>query len=250
MSVSLGIKDPLGTALMIAQLEQTLREMGLTVRSSNDMTAFAKTKKEVRNLDVGPMHDPEVCDFSGDRAFWMSLTNKNNEIVGLQGYRCDRIDVNLAEWCTNYMIGVYMRRQELMVPSHTKAPEGSIAWRLRGKLVYHGELWVEKDLKNRMVVELFPKIGTLLAFLKWNPDAIWALTGFQLATRGFPGRMGYAHVERGFLRWMWHSDNVEEIEYLAVAEREVIEQMVSEARDSAQAIPERVTEQISKNADA
>jgi hypothetical protein len=225
------LRNPLGVARLINELELGLNAAGLTVKCGSDMAEFAQLKKTARGFDPAPMHDYTVCDFSGDRAFWMSLTNSSGTVVGLQAYRCDQVDINLSEWCSNYMIGVYMRRNELMVPSHNRPPKGSIADRLNGKLVYHGELWVERELKNRKVIEHFSKLGSLLILLRWNPDAIWALTGFHMATRGYASRMGYPYIERGFLRWAWHSDNVDQVEYLAVAERDYLQQIVEETLD-------------------
>ncbi len=226
------LNNPLGICQTVARLEQSLLSIGLVTTISTDMASFSTTKRTARNLEPAPMHDHTVCDFSGDRAFWMSLVDEDGKTVGLQAYRCDRMDINLSEWCTNYMIGVYMRRNELMVPSHGRPPQGSIADRLTGTLVYHGELWVDREVKNRRVVELFSKLGSLLVLCKWNPDAIWALTGFHMATRGYASRMGYPYIERGFLRWLWHSDNVEDVEYLAVAERSFLEQIVEESIES------------------
>lgn len=226
------LKNPLGVARTIVRLEQGLQAQGLAMTSSNDMAVFAAVKRGAREMEPAPMHDHLVCNFSGDRAFWMSLVDESGRVVGLQAYRCDRMDISLSEWCANYMIGVYMRRNELMVPSHGRPPDGSLAERLTGTLVYHGELWVDREVKNRRVIELFSKVGSLLALCKWNPDAIWALTGFHMATRGYASRMGYPYIERGFLRWLWHSDNVEEVEYLAVAERSFLEQIVEEGIES------------------
>jgi hypothetical protein len=225
------LRNPLGVARLINDLETSLNDACLVVTSGSDMAEFAQLKKSARGFEPAPMHDHTVCDFSGDRGFWMSLTTTSGAIVGLQAYRCDQVDISLSEWCSNYMIGVYMRRNELMVPSHMRPPKGSIADRLSGKLVYHGELWVEKELKNRKVIEHFSKLGSLLVLLRWNPDAIWALTGFHMATRGYASRMGYPYIERGFLRWAWHSDNVDQVEYLAVAERDYLQQLVEETLD-------------------
>ena len=226
------LKNPLGVSRTIVRLEQGLLALGLTLHTDCNMAAFAETKRRVRDMDPAPMHDHLVCDFSGDRAFWMSLIDQDGDVVGLQAYRCDRMDINLSEWCANYMIGVYMRRNELMVPSHGRPPNGSLAEKLSGTLVYHGELWVDREVKNRRVIELFSKLGSLVVLCKWNPDAIWALTGFHMATRGYASRMGYPYIERGFLRWLWHSDNVEDVEYLAVAERSFLEQIVEESIQS------------------
>ena len=226
------VRNPLGISQTIAKLEYGLKAQGLKLQSGNDMAEFAAIKRSARGFDPAPLHDHTVCDFGEDRGYWMSLTNCSGNVVGIQAYRCDRVDVSLGEWCANYMIGVYMRRNEIMVPSHSKPPRGSIAERLSGTLVYHGELWVDRELKNRKIIELFSKLGSLLVLLKWNPDAIWALTGFHMATRGYASRMGYPYIERGFLRWQWHSENVEEVEYLAVAERDFLQQIVEEELES------------------
>ncbi|MDE2384189.1 MAG: hypothetical protein KGO53_06180 [Alphaproteobacteria bacterium] len=228
MSENCGLKNPLGICKTVLRLEGALNDGGLAVVVSNDMAEYAAVKRAARNIEPGPMHDYRVCDFSKERAFWMALKNCDNKVVGLQAYRFDNIDVSLAEWCGNYMIGVYMRRDELMVPSHIKPPAGSISERLRGKLVYHGEVWMDKSIKSKDAVADFSVMGALLAMLKWDFDAMWALTSQSIASRGYPGRMGYPFIERGFLRWLWHSDGVEPVEYLTVAERLHIEQFVDE----------------------
>jgi hypothetical protein len=228
MNLQCGLKNPSAITRHVVKLENALNDSGLTVVTSSDMVRYAKVKRDTRSIDPGPMHDHSVCDFSNERAFWMGLRNSSGTFVGLQAYRFDQVDVSLAEWCGNYMIGVYMRRNELMVPSHNRPPAGSISERLRGRLVYHGEVWMDKSVKSKDAVADFSVLGALLALLKWNYDALWALTSQSIASRGYPGRMGYPFIERGFLRWLWHSDGVDPVEYLTVAERQHIEQLVDE----------------------
>jgi hypothetical protein len=234
-----GLHNPLGIARLCAQLEDELRQAGFKVELSSDFKLFDQTKVAVRGFRVGPMHDADVCDFSNERAFWMRLVDETKQTVALQAYRCDQIETSLADWLPNYMIGVYMRRQEMMVPSHAKPPQGSISEQLKGKLVYHGELWLSKNIKARQTVDVFSKLGSFLALLKWNPDAIWALTGYHMATRGYASRMGYSYLERGFLRWAWHSDGVEPVEYLAVASKAFLETIIEEQHSTLpQCLPE------------
>ena len=228
MFLSRAIKDPLGVARLVLKLERALQNQGLKIIVSADMVAFAEAKRKARGFDPAPMHDHSVCDFSGDRGLWMGLEDSEGKIVGIQAYRCDKVDISLAEWCANYMIGVYMRRSEILVPAHAHPPKNSVAQKLNGILVYHGEVWIDKSVKGKEVVADFSIMGHLLALLKWNYDAIWALTSQSIATRGYPGRMGYPVIERGFLRWQWHSDDIEPIEYLTVAERHHIENLVEE----------------------
>ena len=96
----------------------------LKVHVSSDMAAFDAAKQKARGIAAAPMHHHAVGVFDRERAFWMYLTDETGEVVGLQAFRYDEIDTHLADWCVNYMIGVYMRQQELMVPSFPKPPRG------------------------------------------------------------------------------------------------------------------------------
>ncbi len=221
-----GISNPLVAACAAAMLSDRLKLSGLTVAVSSDMTEFNETKKRVRGIEVAPMHHPEVGIFTNERAHWLSLTDGDGKIVGLQAFRCDVIDTNLADWGVTYMIGAYMRRQELMVPSHAKPAKGSISERLSGKLVYHGELWVDKPYRLRHTIEDFVRLALILTHIKWQPDAIWCLAGAHIVERGHLSRSGYNTLELGFMRWQLASDGIEPFEYLYVLENHAIETMI------------------------
>jgi hypothetical protein len=148
--------------------------------------------------------------------------------VGLQAFRHDFIDTNLGDWAPSYIIGLYMRLKELMVPTFSSAPGKTVADRLRGRLVYHGELWIDPHVKNRKVLDAFTRLGLVLSVIKWHPDAIWALTAEKMALHGHPTRMGYSMVEGGFLRWEWAPDDNPMVEWLLVAERKALVQIVQE----------------------
>lgn len=225
---SKGLHNPLGISKLCATLEAQLIAGGYKVELGTDFKFFDELKIEVRSSHVGPMHDEDVCDFSLERAFWVRLLNQEGATVGLQAYRCDYVDTSLADWLPNYMIGVYMRREELMMPSQARPPRGSVSWRLRGRLVYEGELWLAKAVKARNVFDGFARLGMLLSVVKWNPDAIWGLANEQMARHGHVGRIGYTILERGFLRWQWASKDVDPVEYLAAIERPAIEQMIED----------------------
>jgi hypothetical protein len=223
-----GLTQPLAAARAAWMLDSELAGLKLKVHVSSDMQAFDVAKQAARGMPVAPMHHYATGVFNRERAFWMYLTDESGDVVGLQAFRYDEVDTHLADWCLNYMIGVYMRRQELMVPSFSKPPEGSAAERLTGKLVYHGEIWISKAVKNRKVFEIFVRLGLILAVIKWRPDAIWGLANAQMAGHGHFTRVGYTILERGFLRWQWASEGIDPVEYLVAAELHSLEAMIDE----------------------
>ncbi len=224
-----GLANPFGASHVVTALSRELSELGFTVAVSSDMAEFNRVKLKCRDMPVAPMHHHETAIFDGERAFWMYLTDENGNVVGLQAFRFDVIDTHLADWCINYMIGVYMRRQELMVPTHAHPPAGSVAERLTGRLVYHGEIWIDKAIRNRRVFECFVRQGLILALVKWQPDAIWGLASAQMAGHGHFTRVGYTILERGFLRWQWASEGIDPVEYLVAVERNSLEAMIEES---------------------
>jgi hypothetical protein len=223
-----GLRDPLGAAKIIASLAGELSELGFAASMNEDLAQFAALKQRVRTEAASPFFDPAVNDVSGSRFFWMQLTDGEAQTIGLQAFRIDSVDSSLADWGPSYTIGLYMRRQEVLVPLHPSPPRGSIAERINGRLVYHGELWIDRAIRNRRIVELFGRLGMLLALLRWNPDAIWALASQTMATHGHLNRMGFGYLERGFFRWQWGADGIDAVEWVAIAERSGLEQMVEE----------------------
>jgi hypothetical protein len=228
MFASVGLQNPLGMVRVCVLLEKELASKGFYISQSTDFQLLNETRLNSRGGKIGPMHDPNLCDFSKERAFWMGLHDETGRTVGLQAYRLDYVETSLADWLPNYMIGVYMRRNEVMVPSHPSPPRGSISERLRGKLVYEGELWLDKQIKGRQAFDMFTRLGLFLATIKWNPDAIWGLASEQMAKHGHLGRIGFTILERGVLRWTWASDGIDLVEYLAVIEKQSIEQLLDE----------------------
>lgn len=214
------LNDPLGAARLASRLFEQARGLGLETRVSSDFQAFAQLRQKVRGKIVSPMFDPQAAALSSDRAFWVGQYDAGGQCVALNAFRIDHVEPNLAHWVLGWMVGLYMRRSELIVPSHLEPPAGTRSARVSGKLVYHGEAWIDpKAVRAREAVEILPLLGMMLAYIKWNPDALWAVGSANMATRGLYARFGYPSVEPAFLRWEWLPDGADAIEWLALAER-------------------------------
>ncbi|WP_395685130.1 hypothetical protein [Aestuariivirga sp.] len=221
-----GLADPLRTVLAARSLLEALHGAGYGVRLSSDFAAFARQRFQLRSSAVSPMFDPQASRSLNERGFWMALLSHDGATVGLQAFRLDDADPNLAEWVLGWMMGLYAKRREMIVPRAVAPPEHSLSHLIRGQIVYHGELWIDKAAKG--CFPAFPKIGMLLAMIKWQPEAIWALTGQSMATRGHMVRMGYGHLEQSFLTWEWEPDGAEQTEWIGVALRRHLEFSIAE----------------------
>ena len=228
-----GLLDPLTVARAIAILESKLDEAGLSIEYANNMEAFAAERLRVRGGKVSPMFDPAINDFSYNNAFWIRTRNSFDDTISLQAFRCDTVSTNLADWALPWMIGLYAKRSELVVPNLLQPPPNSKSERISGTLAYHGELWISRTSGYRNLIELIPKVGLMLALAKWQPDAVWALVSHAMATRGHALRMGYAHFERGFLNWDWEPKGAEPVEWLIISEHSDLEYVANDLKMTA-----------------
>lgn len=221
-----GLADPLRTVTAIANLIEDGRGLGLDFRISTDFSELVRERQRLRGTDVSPMFDPQACRSLSERGFWMAVNDRDGKTVGLQAFRLDDADPNLAEWVLGWMMGLYAKRREMIVPRAVMPPEHSLSHLIRGRIVYHGELWIDKHAKGCFPV--FPRLGMMLAMVKWQPEAIWALTGQSMATRGHMVRMGYGHLEQSFLTWEWEPDGAEQAEWVGIALRRHLEFSIAE----------------------
>ncbi len=227
-----GLDNPLAIICVVNKLQDVLSEHGLNFHASNDMAEYARVKQAARAFAPAPMFDPDVCELDG-KAFWVHLTQKDTgQTVGFNAYRLDVIDTNLADWIIPWMSGLYMKCGKLMVPEKLNPPPGSRSETVRGKLVYHGELWLCDDLRGtRRINEAMTFSGHLIALLKWHPDAVWALVSSAIGSRGIGIQNGYPYVERSFLRWKVHPSDVPQNEWLLVTSRAELQHLVMERLD-------------------
>lgn len=226
LGLETGLADPLRTVTAISALLATAAEQGLSFRISTDFAELARERRRLRNSDVSPMFDPQASRSLSERGFWMAALDREGRTVGLQAFRLDDADPNLAEWVLGWMMGLHARRREMIIPRAVMPPEHSLSHLIRGRIVYHGELWIDRHCKAGFPA--FPRAGMLLAMVKWQPEAIWALTGQSMATRGHMVRMGYGHLEQSFLTWEWEPDGAEQAEWIGVALRRHLEFSIAE----------------------
>ena len=85
------LEDPLGTAKVCAALAAEMEQMGFAIAMGSDSAKLNAAKLEACGKPVSPFFDPEVCNFTPERFFWMKLTSATGAISALQAYRYDYV---------------------------------------------------------------------------------------------------------------------------------------------------------------
>lgn len=221
--------DPLAAARAISAIDSLLIKRGFTAALDTDFAAFSALRRKLRSGEPeSALFDAQASAITPKKAFWMSLTDPEGKVVALQAFRADYAEPTLADWALGWMIGIYIKRSELIVPQYIDPPATSIAHKLRGTVVYHGELWLKREVRGDQVLEPFARLGMLSSYIRWRPKAIWALSNAKVAFYANTTRWGYAHQERGFMRWQFQPDGACHSEWLSVADRDSLERLIRE----------------------
>ena len=171
--MSHGLVDPLAAARAIAAVDGTLIKRGFTASLDTDFTAFSTVRRKLRaGKPEAAVFDPHASAITPKKAFWMSLSDGRGEVVALQAFRADHAEPSLADWALGWMMGIYLKRSELVVPQRIDPPANSVAYKLKGTVVYHGELWLNREVRGDQVLEPFARLGMLLSYIRWRPKAI------------------------------------------------------------------------------
>lgn len=232
MSSGLRLAEAWREPMLLAELTVTLRQAaekrGYTVSVSNDFRAFAEVCGKCRNQKVSPFFDPTVNAELAERAFWLGASDENGAIVSLNAYRLDLAEPSFADWAPGWIMGLYLRRGELLVPKAISPPANSVTERVHGRVVYHGEVWIESSARGKGLLDIMPRLGMFITMIKWQPDAMWGIIGKSMAMRGQVVRLGYSHMERGFLQWEFLPEGGEDVEWLVIAQHHELELLVQE----------------------
>jgi len=224
-----GLTDPLAAVRAIGFLDVDLQAKGFRPSLSTDFQAFSELRRSLRGGEPeAALFDSRVSAISPRKGFWMSLATTGQKTVALQAFRADHAEPSLADWALGWILGIYMKRSELIVPERVHASANSVARRYSGIVVYHGELWLDPTVRGQDLMEPFSRLGVLLSYVRWHPQAIWALNSERMALQGKMTQMGYAHQERGFLHWRFLPGSADKSEWLSIADRASIEQLIGE----------------------
>ena len=198
------LHDPLVAVHAVTNLEKRAAAAGVFASVKTDFGEFVEVRQLVRpGENVTAMFDPLCTDdlSDGRRAFWVHGVDASGETVSLQCARIDLIDSSLAQWGMSWMASLYQMRGDAVAPARWRPVSHSVAERIKGQVVYHGEFWLAPATRGGGLLDILPRLCLLLIYIKWCPDFIWGVMTESLAAHGGGTRMGYTVQEPNLLKW-------------------------------------------------
>ena len=178
-----GICDPLG-------------EKQIQLFAETDFDQLRETCRAVGRGPVTPIFDPDLSDISEADAVWICGLDANAEVCHIQAARfigTDCLRRHIQADRALYMsqgLGISPEKSEVMFRQS-----------LRGRLVYHGELWLRPDFRDSgLGSEL---LISMMKFCqsRWSFDYFFELSLPHTSNATFARKMGYSDIEPIGVRW-------------------------------------------------
>ena len=195
------IPCPLTTARFISDIDRQLAELGLTVICSTDFGEFDEVCSGLSGKDEASEYfSPRFFEITPRDGLWLRALDEAGATVHVQAMRVDRLDgMTLAEHWRQRFRRLFEERQQGVTWDGTTSP---IAEEITGTVVYHGDMYVSRDLPQKGLSGPLAHVALGLALSKWEPDYVYGFVDYRYVRHGLTIREGYTHTQRFCAGWI------------------------------------------------
>lgn len=182
----------------VTRLTGQAREKGLSLTVSDDFEGLLEAARLApQRAPIAPAFDPRVCELGPENGFWILGTDRDGRVSHLQAVRLietgertlkQHLDTNLLEFAP----------PETRLHLPLSGCEAASAARFRGRLCYHGELWLrggQDGFRGRSLSGPLTRLGIVLAYLRWAPEVVFALVSSWSIEKAMTDAYGYINAE-------------------------------------------------------
>ncbi|WP_153768824.1 hypothetical protein [Labrenzia sp. CE80] len=201
----------------VGLLQDKIRSAGLRLKESTDFSLFEDTIRATDDRYLMEDFSSKFFDLHGASAFWIGAWDKQGEPVSVQAAKIEDLrDRSLGQH--------WQQQQRRMFVDPT--PEAELgddhahdAFFMRGRIVYHGNLWLRKDARGQGLAEALTQLGFLISLLKWSPDYLYGLMASRNAMKGFGLRVGYRRFAPRGTHWITPPEHIRPDDWLVYSNR-------------------------------
>lgn len=226
--------DVLDLADFIGRRRRALAELGVTLETRRDFERLQAL--DLPGKTLSPMFAPRHYDLLDQRARWICGW-MDGEIVHIQAIRLiDTGEASLEDALRSEFARIFGPPEAGAV-----GPIAEALTDIRGRVVYHGELWTDRRLRGTGAGETLGALGLGAALAEFDPDYLVGFMEQPLAARGFFLREGYFHIEPVGSGWRRGAPFLLESDWVVYAARADLRKLVR--RDAQQ---NRVMQPVSR----
>lgn len=193
--------DPLVAAEAISVLTADIRKQNLDIRVEYDFDKLNEVCQNFDGKDLSEQFQTRYFDFTPANAFWLSVTDSGGRIISVVAARFEDLSgIKLSDHWMQQQKRIYIDPHgEDACLAEQSCPGAD---QITGRVVYHGDMWLEKDYRGGSLAVLITRLSQLLVYAKWQPDYIYCFMSEKLVQRGFSTGQGYAHMQPVGTHWL------------------------------------------------
>jgi len=190
--------NPLHVSRFLQIHDDAAAEKGIKLSIGFDFNKYVSITR------VTPTKNPTCPSFRPDRSpiksgegFWIVGLDKNKDVAVVQAARLyDIPHSNFAEHLESLRVFYADPSVHAHPQDHCTCTAPS-ARKMTGKVAYHGDLWVRRDLRRQGMPGIMQGIARGAIFAMWAPDFVCGLMPGQLLHKAIVTKYGYSHYEPG-----------------------------------------------------
>lgn len=207
----------------IVRIRRALAKKGLKTKVGRDFRRFKDIVRAYDRHDLLSQFDPDGVLDKSTASFWMCGFDVFGELMYTQAAELlDLRDTDVASYLAKNRFD-YAPASPPVIPRTVKSAAGPKVSRLKGWVVYHGEMWLHPNLRDKATAFQVVRLGTFCSMVAWNPDCIFGLMNWALACGGFNNRIGYTQCEPMTMTWTRSDENIDHQVWAVFADRDDIE---------------------------
>lgn len=190
------VANPLHVSRFLHVYDLAAAQKGIRLSIGFDFNEYVSiTRGTATKGPTYPCFRPDRSPIKPGEGYWIVGVDKNNEIALLEAARLFALSrTNFAEHLES-LKAFYADPTVHAHPQDRCTCIAPSAKKMTGKVAYHGDRWVRRDLRGQGISKIMAGIARGVSFAMWAPDFLCALVARQRLDKG--GLYGYAHCEPG-----------------------------------------------------
>ncbi len=202
---------------LIGRQEAMLREQGIETHEHAGIDGFADAHAALSGKnEVSPPLNERHMDIDPADLVWYHYTKDGKRTIAVHAFLRETISTPLSRRLDRQYRRLYCDHDDEAIAGH--APAADV---ISGTIVYHGDLWIDKECRGDGLAGMLSRQAMIAVFLRWDPDYVWGFIADGLIQKGYGVRIGYWNCqpygtrynseptgisERDWLVWMSRAD--------------------------------------------
>ncbi|MEH6632009.1 MAG: hypothetical protein V7776_14360 [Halopseudomonas aestusnigri] len=180
---------------LISSLEIELEGKGVGIEISEDFPELERVCHSIEGRkQISEPFSSKYYDIMPRNGFWVRGFNTKGETVATQVMR-------LSELGETTLASYWQQHLKRLHGGKLKESSSPAAQRIKGRVIFHGDVWVDKSCARKNLAGLMSRIALSTALLKWMPDYVYGFMDERLCLSGFALKEGYFHCEPVGSHW-------------------------------------------------